>query len=262
MAHVNGDNPEVINIINREDDWQLRLRKIQDDQRANLGAVLKKYAVPDPAIVSKLPKGGIQLDFVGHADITRILIEIDPLWDWSPVEFDTDGLPKYRVENGMAHMAGTLTIHGVSRIGIGSAPHNKQDLLKELASDFLRNAAMRFGIALNLWTKNEWEDLGGRPAPGQGKPAPASKPQDKTLSKPKDQTNVHQMPTKETSKPKHPSNQPTDVQIKFIEKLAKQFGDPIDVCGDIIDRIIESISDLTVDEMKVINTNLKERKAE
>lgn len=222
------------------------------EQRKNLSEVLKKYAVPDPAIVSKLPKGGTQLDFVGHADITRILIEIDPLWDWTPMEFDDDGLPKYRVENGMAHMAGTLTIHGVSRIGIGSAPHNKQDLLKELASDFLRNAAMRFGIALNLWTKNEWEDLGGRPAPGKGKPAPASaKPVVNNV------VNIEQ-----PSRDKHPSNKPTAKQVEFIEKAAREFGDPIEVCADIVGHPISAIADLTVDEMKVINENLKERKGQ
>jgi hypothetical protein len=131
--------------------------------------VLNKYAVPDPKIVGKLPKGGQQLSFVGHADITKMLIEVDSSWTWEPVAFDTDGLPAYRVENGMAHMAGWLTIHGVRRLGIGSVTHNKPDLLKELASDFLRNAAMRFGICLSLWTKQEWEDLNTHPAPA---PAP------------------------------------------------------------------------------------------
>jgi hypothetical protein len=131
--------------------------------------VLNKYAVPDPKIVGKLPKGGMQLSFVGHADITKMLIEVDSSWTWEPVAFDTDGLPAYRVENGMAHMAGWLTIHGVRRLGIGSVTHNKPDLLKELASDFLRNAAMRFGICLALWTKQEWEDLNTHPAPA---PAP------------------------------------------------------------------------------------------
>jgi hypothetical protein len=146
--------------------------------------VLNKYAVPDPKIVGKLPKGGQQLSFVGHADITKMLIEVDSSWTWEPVAFDTDGLPAYRVENGMAHMAGWLTIHGVRRLGIGSVTHNKPDLLKELASDFLRNAAMRFGICLALWTKQEWEDLNTHPAPapaprqtGQAsKPAPKAEP--------------------------------------------------------------------------------------
>jgi hypothetical protein len=122
-----------------------------------LEEVLGKYGVPDPKIVGKLPKGGIQLDFVGHADVTKMLIEIDAEWTWEPVAFDINGLPAYRVENNMAHMAGWMTIHGVRRLGIGSVMHNKPDLLKELVSDFIRNAAMRFGVCLALWTKQEWE---------------------------------------------------------------------------------------------------------
>lgn len=129
-----------------------------------LSEVLIKYGVPDPKLVGKLPKGGITLDFVGHADVTKMLIEIDPEWTWEPAAFSADGLPAYRVENGMAHMAGWLTLCGVRRLGIGSVMHNKPDLLKELVSDFLRNAAMRFGVCLSLWTKQEWED-GAHPAP-------------------------------------------------------------------------------------------------
>lgn len=142
-----------------------------ENKSIKLEDVLNKYGIPDPKIVGKLPKGGIQLDFVGHADVTKMLIEIDPQWSWEPTAFDADGLPAYRVENGMAHMAGWLTIHGVRRLGIGSVAHNKGDLLKELASDFIRNAAMRFGICLSLWTKQEWDDV-DRPAPA---PAPVAK---------------------------------------------------------------------------------------
>ena len=137
---------------------------METHKTVELKDVLNKYGVPDPKIIGKLPKGGMQLDFVGHADVTKMIIEIDPEWTWEPVAFSTDGLPAYRVENGMAHMAGWLTIHGVRRLGIGSVAHNKPDLLKELASDFLRNAAMRFGICLSLWTKQEWDDV-DRPAP-------------------------------------------------------------------------------------------------
>jgi hypothetical protein len=124
-----------------------------------LEEIINKYGVPDPKLVGKLPRGGQSLDFVGHADVTKMLIEIDPEWTWEPVAFDADGLPAYRVENGMAHMAGWMTILGVRRLGIGSVMHNKPDLLKELASDFLRNAGMRYGICLSLWTKQEWDDV-------------------------------------------------------------------------------------------------------
>jgi len=72
----------------------------------------------------------------------------------------------------MAHMAGWLVINGVRRLGVGSVMHNKPDLLKELASDFIRNAAMRFGVCLSLWTKQEWEDIPSKNAPVQPKVAP------------------------------------------------------------------------------------------
>jgi hypothetical protein len=104
-----------------------------------------------------------------------MLIEIDPEWTWEPTAFDANGLPAYRVENGMAHMAGWLTILGVRRLGVGSVMHNKPDLLKELISDFIRNAAMRFGVCLALWTKQEWEDVSHTPSISVAKPAPVAK---------------------------------------------------------------------------------------
>ena len=137
-----------------------------------LEEIISKYGVPDPKIVGKLPRGGQSLDFVGHADITKMLIEVDSEWTWEPVAFDADGLPAYRVENGMAHMAGWMTIHGVRRLGIGSVQASKPDLLKELASDYLRNAAMRFGFCLSLWTKQEWDDVSHTPTTSAPKPAP------------------------------------------------------------------------------------------
>jgi len=147
---------------------------MEPDKQA-LFKVLHDYAVPDPKIVGKLPKGGAQLDFVGHADITRILIEVDPCWRWLPIGWE-DGRPKIHVENGIATMWGELTLLGQARLGVGSCRADKQDLDKELVSDFLRNAAMRFGIALSLWTKQEWEDLGGKPSAPAPKVIPARKP--------------------------------------------------------------------------------------
>jgi hypothetical protein len=151
-----------------------------------LEEIISKYGVPDPKIVGKLPKGGMQLDFVGHADVTKMLIEIDPEWTWEPTAFDANGLPAYRVENGMAHMAGWLTILGVRRLGIGSVMHNKPDLLKELISDFIRNAAMRFGVCLALWTKQEWEDVSHTPSTPVAKPASVAKSEYAKPDKPAD----------------------------------------------------------------------------
>ena len=42
-----------------------------------LGEIISKYGVPDPKIVGKLPKAGMSLDFVGHADVVKALCEIE-----------------------------------------------------------------------------------------------------------------------------------------------------------------------------------------
>lgn len=139
--------------------------------------VLLKYGVPDPKIVGKLPKGGRQLDFVGHADVTKFLLEIDPHWQWVPIAWD-NGRPAIHVENGIATMWGELRLLGQARLGVGSVDAKKPDLDKELVSDFLRNAAMRFGICLSLWTKQEWDDIDqpAKPAPVRNRSVEASEP--------------------------------------------------------------------------------------
>jgi hypothetical protein len=122
-----------------------------------LRAVLEQYAIPDPKIVGTIPRNGINLAYVSHADITKILIEIDPNWNWQPVAWD-NGRPAIHVENGTATMWATLTLLGKTLLGVGSVRADKQDLDKELIGDFLRNASMRFGIALSLWSKQDWSD--------------------------------------------------------------------------------------------------------
>jgi hypothetical protein len=168
-----------------------KVNKVEDNNKAQeLRNILKDYAKPDPSIVQQLPKGGTKLDFVGHADITRILIEIDPYWSWEPCGW-VQGRPAIHVENGMATMWGWLTVHGKELLGVGSVKADKGDYEKELIGDFLRNASMRFGISLNLWTKNQWADLDGdkpqstKPAPKQALPddAPLSEDQINAFNK-------------------------------------------------------------------------------
>jgi hypothetical protein len=122
-----------------------------------LRAVLDEYATPDPKIVGTIPRNGASLSYVSHADVCRILIEVDPLWSWQPIEW-IEGRPAIHVINGTATMWGTLTLLGKSMIGVGSVRADKQEYEKELVGDFLRNAAMRFGIALSLWSKQDWSD--------------------------------------------------------------------------------------------------------
>ena len=124
-----------------------------------LKAVLEQYATPDPKIVGTIPRNGINLAYVSHAEITRILIEIDPMWNWQPIDW-VDGRPAIHEANGVATMWATLTLLGKSLVGVGSVRADKPDLDKELVGDFLRNAAMRFGICLSLWSKQDWEVKG------------------------------------------------------------------------------------------------------
>jgi hypothetical protein len=131
---------------------------MEDKNTAELLKVLHNYAVPDPKIVGKLPKGGTSLDFVGHADITRILIEIDPHWRLVPIAWE-NGRPAVNIVNDMATMWFEMTLLGQARLAIGTAKANSMDLDKVLYGDALRNGAMRFGIGLSLWTKQEWNDL-------------------------------------------------------------------------------------------------------
>jgi len=97
----------------------------------------------------------IHLDYVGHAALTDRLLDADPHWSWEPVAF-RDGLPAFDQTGGLWIR---LTVAGVTRLGYGHAKGKEgQDpgaREKEVIGDALRNAAMRFGAALDLWHKGD-----------------------------------------------------------------------------------------------------------
>ena len=95
----------------------------------------------------------LHLDYVGHAVVTARLLDIDPLWSWEPLAFGPDGLPAHDKDGGLWIR---LTICDVTRLGYGDGPDDKQRI-----GDAIRNAGMRFGIALYLWGKDELEALIG-----------------------------------------------------------------------------------------------------
>jgi len=116
------------------------------------GLVKMREAFPDHQI-SYLPKGGTQLAYVGHAALTDRLLDADPNWSWEPFSINEYGLPMLDEMRGMWIK---LTVCGVTRLGYGHAgTKTGGDAIKEVIGDALRNAAMRFGAALELWHKGE-----------------------------------------------------------------------------------------------------------
>lgn len=152
------------------------------------GLALLREPFP-PNQISKLPKpikrdapkgkcnecGGwhglpaVHLDYVGHAALTDRLLDADPAWAWEPLAVD-NGLP---VMDNLGGMWIKLTVCGVTRLGYGHAgDKHGGDAIKEVIGDALRNAAMRFGAALDLWHKGDLHGDGEDDAAPQPKTAP------------------------------------------------------------------------------------------
>jgi hypothetical protein len=115
----------------------------------------------------------MHLDYVGHAALTDRLLDADPMWTWEPVA-DPKSLGLPTADGGMWIR---LTVCGVTRLGFGF-PDGKVggNAVKEVIGDALRNAAMRFGAALDLWHKGQLhEDEDEAPAP---RPAAVKRPAD------------------------------------------------------------------------------------
>ena len=142
-----------------------------------LAQIVKDHGVPDPSLVGKLPRGGTQLDYVGHAEVTKILLEIDPLWSIEPAALDEAGLPAREKIGTMVQAGFWMTVLGHRRYCVGSVEDRKVDIGKEWVSDAIRNGAMRFGIALSLWSKEEWGDQPAKPVKKTAKKSPQTPPE-------------------------------------------------------------------------------------
>lgn len=88
----------------------------------------------------------VHLDYVGHAATTDRLLQVDPEWSWKPMAAGPNGEPL--MTNGGLWIE--LTVCGVTRPGFGDGQSTK-----EIIGDAIRNAAMRFGVALDLWAKED-----------------------------------------------------------------------------------------------------------
>ena len=140
----------------------------------------------------------LHLDYVGHAAVTDRLLEVDPAWSWEPAYRDVDpqvlaaacasGNPdvvRQVIENSpplierrdrFSGMWIRLTVDGTTRLGYATDDHGGVDANKILISDGIRNAAMRFGVGLDLWSKEDLQSGGEDDAPQDSEPVapPAS----------------------------------------------------------------------------------------
>lgn len=116
------------------------------------------------ASIGSIDRGnGVSLDYVGHAATTKRLLEVDPSWVWEPVALNEFGAPYIDANGGLWIR---LTVCGVTRLGYGDAGGKRGgNAVKEAIGDAIRNAAMRFGVALDLWAKEEIETTFETPAP-------------------------------------------------------------------------------------------------
>lgn len=122
----------------------------------------------------------VHLDYVGHAAVTDRLLESDPQWTWEPFSL-SDGLPAFDKTGGLWIK---LTVCGVTRLGYGHAENSTNNGVgsreKEVIGDAIRNAAMRFGAALDLWHKGDLHGDGDEEneydAPPKKQNIPVAKP--------------------------------------------------------------------------------------
>lgn len=148
-----------------------------------LRALLAEWASPPAEMVDTLPKGGKDLKYLSHGNVTRALIESDPGWEWEPMGIDAAGQP-VMVRDDQGRPVGMwiyLTVHGVRRPGYGSIAYVErrgdifpapENAVKSIISDALKVTAMRFGVALELWGTDHPDP----PAKAAPRRAPASSP--------------------------------------------------------------------------------------
>lgn len=112
--------------------------------------------------IGKLPATNKRpaLDYVGHAAVSQRLNDVVPGWTYSITE-------RFLWENE-CWVEGIMVIDGISRVEYGDGKNPK-----DAVGNFIRRAAMRFGVALDLWSRQELLSEGAT-APQEPAAAPAT----------------------------------------------------------------------------------------
>lgn len=119
-------------------------------------------------VITKVNKGFGMVDTINHAVVTDRLLKVAPTFTYG-----IDRFIEATGKDGQPHLLavwGWMQIGGIRRYEVGEVerPSTYGDELKKAASDFLKRAAMRFGVGLDLWSK---EDLS---VPGEVELPPSS----------------------------------------------------------------------------------------
>lgn len=140
---------------------------------------------------NRMTTAHVHLDYVGHAELTNRLLDADLMWDWEPVATDERGLPAFDAQGGLWIR---LTVCGVTRLGYGDAQGKSgPNAVKEAIGDALRNAAMRFGAALDLWAKSDLHETAAAAAEAEqlqpAAPNPQQRPGQQNRGRPQQRNN-------------------------------------------------------------------------
>ena len=135
-----------------------------------------------------------------------------------------------------------MTLLGKPMICVGSARADKPEYEKELIGDLLRNGSMRYGIALNLWSKQD-SGSGGVSVQTITKSFPGATAVN-VPTQPQQASNASV--ARPAAKQASAGNPVSEKQVFLINKLAKDnaIGDVPGFATEIVGRAISSAKDM------------------
>ena len=102
-----------------------------------------------PEQIKQVDKGFGPVDYVDHAHVTERLNQVIPGWTWEPMGRTDTGLPAFDDIGGL--WIWLELPDGTKVPGYGEPGGKGHDAIKGAISDAIKIAAMRLGVALDLW---------------------------------------------------------------------------------------------------------------
>lgn len=204
----------------------------------------------DPSQIGSKPGGSKRpaVSFVSHGLVTERLTDAAP--DWF---FTIDQIKESPDGQHVLGVVGTMTIGGKSIPEVGEPENTSKwgDELKLAVSDFIKRAAMRFGVALDLWIKEDLKTSGGGQAMGKGQ-----SPAGRTAAEAPSPSSEPQAPSGGVgagTAPEPPPDAPDDVYVDALwADAVEQYGSKVKVLKAVRERFGESVAaakDVTAEQL-------------